>query len=206
MEEFWNIVQGSRRGDRPAQLEALRAELRRRTPEEVVQFQRRFEREMERANTWDLWGAAYVLNGGCSDDAFEYFRSWLIAQGREAFERALADPDCLADLPAAAAAAADDEGVFFEEYAYVAGKVHEEKTGKSIPGGGEETGAEPRGTSWSESGDDLKNRFPRLWAKFGGRTGGGGRAEPAPAGKKGCLLLAILMAIALAAAGLGVAG
>jgi hypothetical protein len=48
---------------------------------------------------WDLWGAAYLLNGGCSDDGFEYFRGWLIAQGHEVFERVLEDPDVLADLP-----------------------------------------------------------------------------------------------------------
>ena len=26
-----------------------------------------------------------VANGGCSDDGFDYFRGWLIAQGREVF-------------------------------------------------------------------------------------------------------------------------
>jgi hypothetical protein len=36
--------------------------------------------------------------GGCSDDMFEYFRAWLVAQGRETFDRVLADPQSLADL------------------------------------------------------------------------------------------------------------
>jgi hypothetical protein len=57
----------------------------------------------------DLWGAAYQLNGGCSDDGFEYFRGWLLTQGREVFERVVADPDALADLPAIRKAAEDDE-------------------------------------------------------------------------------------------------
>jgi len=26
-------------------------------------------------------GAAYIINGGCSDDGFEYFRRWLVLQG-----------------------------------------------------------------------------------------------------------------------------
>lgn len=43
-----------------------------------------------------LWAAAYVINGGCSDDGFDYFRGWLIAQGRDVFLKALADPDSLA--------------------------------------------------------------------------------------------------------------
>ena len=46
----------------------------------------------------NLWAAAYVMNGGASDDGFDYFRGWLIAQGRETFERALTDPDSLATL------------------------------------------------------------------------------------------------------------
>jgi hypothetical protein len=46
-----------------------------------------------------LWAAAYVINGGCSDDGFENFRSRLITQGRQVYERTVADPDTLADLP-----------------------------------------------------------------------------------------------------------
>ncbi|WP_449342020.1 DUF4240 domain-containing protein [Streptomyces aurantiogriseus] len=37
----------------------------------------------DRAYTWDLWGAAWVLLDGASDDAFDFFRCWLIGQGRE---------------------------------------------------------------------------------------------------------------------------
>jgi len=45
-----------------------------------------------------LWAAAYVINGGCGDDGFDYFRAWLTAQGREVFHEALRDPDCLAEV------------------------------------------------------------------------------------------------------------
>ncbi|WP_432989074.1 DUF4240 domain-containing protein [Dactylosporangium sp. CA-233914] len=45
-----------------------------------------------------LWGAAYLMRGGCSDDAFDYFRGWLVAQGRSTWERAVRDPDTLAEL------------------------------------------------------------------------------------------------------------
>lgn len=48
-----------------------------------------------------LWAAAYVINGGCSDDGFDYFRGWLTAQGRDVFHNALRDPDSLADVDAA---------------------------------------------------------------------------------------------------------
>jgi hypothetical protein len=59
----------------------------------------------------DLWGAAHVIRlGGCSDDGFDFFRGWLIAQGRTVFERAVVDPDTLAELPFVRAAAAKGEG------------------------------------------------------------------------------------------------
>lgn len=48
-----------------------------------------------------LWAAAYVINGGCSDDGFDYFRGWLTAQGREVFHAALNNPDSLAQVEAA---------------------------------------------------------------------------------------------------------
>jgi len=32
---------------------------------------------------------------GCSDDGFEYFRCWLISQGKDVFENALRNPDSL---------------------------------------------------------------------------------------------------------------
>ena len=57
----------------------------------------------------DLWGAAYLINGGASDDGFEYFRGWLMTQGRAVFARAVADPDSLAELPAVPAAALTGE-------------------------------------------------------------------------------------------------
>ncbi|MER7277781.1 DUF4240 domain-containing protein [Dactylosporangium sp. NPDC000244] len=63
---------------------------------------------------WDLWGAAYLLNGGCSDDGFEYFRGWLIAQGRAVFDQALGNPDVLADLPSVRGAAETEDPFDFE--------------------------------------------------------------------------------------------
>jgi hypothetical protein len=54
----------------------------------------KIQRSLEaRAYRWDVWALAYLLQGGCSDDAFEDFRGWLILQGQEVFEGAIADPD-----------------------------------------------------------------------------------------------------------------
>lgn len=47
---------------------------------------------MQRLNHWDIWALAYLLQDGCSDDAFEAFRAWVILQGREAADLALSKP------------------------------------------------------------------------------------------------------------------
>jgi hypothetical protein len=69
-----------------------------------------------------LWAAAYVINGGCSDDGFDYFRAWLIAQGKEVFLNALRDPDSLAGVENC------EEDVEFEDMLSAAAYGYFEKT------------------------------------------------------------------------------
>ncbi|WP_439145547.1 DUF4240 domain-containing protein [Streptomyces virginiae] len=71
-----------------------------------------------------LWAAAYLANGGCSDDGFDYFRGWLIAQGCEVFERVVADPDALAELPIVQASAADGVDLEGEDMLGIAWNAH----------------------------------------------------------------------------------
>ena len=57
------------------------------------------------------------------------------------------------------------------KHEYVAGEVWAERTGKDFaefPRTGSNIGQEPAGEPWSEEGDDLRRRFPKLWKKFGG--------------------------------------
>ena len=55
-------------------------------------------RPSPRLNLLTLWGAAQLINGSCSDDAFRDFRVWLVGRGRHAYESALKNPDTLADI------------------------------------------------------------------------------------------------------------
>jgi hypothetical protein len=61
--------------------------------EEIESFDKHFVQFSRQAYTWDLWGAAFIINGGCSDDGFQYFRWWLISRGRDWFYRALREPN-----------------------------------------------------------------------------------------------------------------
>lgn len=62
---------------------ALHDALLRLSDDQLLSFERLHFAFMYRAYTWELWGAAYVINGGCSDDTFEYFRAALIALGED---------------------------------------------------------------------------------------------------------------------------
>jgi hypothetical protein len=111
------------------------------------------------AYTWDLWGAAYIVDGGCSDDSFMDFRSWLIAQGRDFYYSMRSNPDSLAAVDAERIAV-DWEGI-----AYVATAAFEAVAGEEMPSVHLEN-HEVLGEEWDEDGDDLKNRLPLLWAKY----------------------------------------
>ncbi len=94
-------------------------------PAAAVEFQLVYDTLNREAYRWDLWAAAYLMRGGCSDDGFDYFRGWLIAQGRPVWERAVADPDSLAD----AGVDPDDDMVECEDVLAAASKAHGRATG-----------------------------------------------------------------------------
>src|SRR5262245_50822814 len=97
---FWRIVdEVAKSGNDPDDhLQALRQSLSGLSLDEIIAFEIKFRRLLNNAYTWDLWGAAYVIHSGCSDDGFEYFRRWLVSRGREAYEAAISNADSLADL------------------------------------------------------------------------------------------------------------
>jgi hypothetical protein len=79
-DRFWQIIERAAQSDHDpdAHEEALRTALLELSLEEIISFELAFRRYLNDAYTWDLWGAAYVIHGGCSDDSFEYFRRWLL--------------------------------------------------------------------------------------------------------------------------------
>jgi hypothetical protein len=158
---FWAIVDevhGEADGDMDEKCELLTERLEELTTEELQSFIDHFDARVAEAYSWDLWGAAYVIGGGCGDDSFSDFRSTLISCGRSAFERALQDPDSLADVEL------PDEP-FYEGFGYVGFTVFEERVGKMPQHQGGHP-REPSGQDWDE--EDLPGRFPKLTAKFDG--------------------------------------
>lgn len=166
--EFWELVDSTREaadGDPPEQAELLVDLLTDLDPDSVVDFACHFESRMNRAYRWDLWGAAWVLLDGASDDAFDAFRGWLIGQGRAVFEGALHEPDDLADLLDDFDPEADGEA---EDLAYAADEAYERLTGLKLPESGLPAGpVEPEGAALDfESDRVLAERFPKLWELY----------------------------------------
>lgn len=95
---FWKLVESAYRDDAAEHFEALKESLAELSVDDLVAFQARFDELVDAAGRIDLWGAAYLINGGCSDDGFHDFRVWLIGRGRHPYEAALKNPDSLADI------------------------------------------------------------------------------------------------------------
>jgi hypothetical protein len=139
--------------------DALYTVLSRLPSEEVAGFEDVFNRLHNAAYHHDLWAAAYIMNGGCSDDGFIDFRYQLIMKGRHVYEEAIRDAQTLTSTFVGG----------YEGVQYVPNKVYKEKTGREIPYGQFAPPAkpyrrEPEGEQWKEN--DLPVRFPKLWAKY----------------------------------------
>ncbi|MEM8946700.1 MAG: DUF4240 domain-containing protein [Planctomycetota bacterium] len=100
-EQFWEIIDEACRADpRKAEewderLAVLLAQL---SSEAIIAWDQIFDELVAQAYRNDLWAAAYLINGGASDDGFYYFRCWLVGMGREVYESAVADPDSLTSV------------------------------------------------------------------------------------------------------------
>ena len=125
-EQFWAIVQTAvdeAGDDEEAYLEVVKRELSKLSLKEMIGFRLRTDKLLYDSYTSEMWCAGYLMNGGCSDDGFEYFRLWVISRGRKVYEAAMANPDNLIDY-----IDDDDEMDFFEfeSFWYVALEAFEE--------------------------------------------------------------------------------
>ncbi|MFI1796053.1 DUF4240 domain-containing protein [Streptomyces sp. NPDC020379] len=166
--EFWELIDATREaaeGDAEDQADLLVERLMQLDPDDVVDFARHFEARYNRSYLWDLWGAASVLLNGAGDDAFDYFRCWLIGQGREVFEGGIHDPDHLAELLEDFDDEVDGDG---EDLGYAADEAYEQLTGAETPDLAlPAPPREPLGTPFDlEDESVLAERFPRLWSRF----------------------------------------
>lgn len=105
-ESCWQIVDLTRAacgGDIHRQAELIVAQLRTRPTDEIVKFGSWVRQRMDDASLPYVFLAAEWIYAAhdmhpVSGDTWEYFRGWLVAQGRRIYEDVLSDPDVLGDL------------------------------------------------------------------------------------------------------------
>ena len=130
LDEFWKLIDKSRTASNDnyqLQINSLKTILSKLEPIEIVKFDNTFTALLAASYDWNLWGAAYVINGGCSDDCFHYFRQYLIGHGRDKFYQTLKDPDSSASW------IKSEEEDNWEGLQYAAMEAYKLKTGKYIP-------------------------------------------------------------------------
>jgi hypothetical protein len=161
---FWPLIAQTRSAagnDTGRQSELLKERLSKLSPQAIIDFARIRQRLDRRAYTWNLWGAAYVIEDGCSDDCFRDFRVYVISLGRGPYQRAMSNPDSLASV------AQDAETGSWENADNVAPDAYSSATGGDYPLDDSDLSGRPRGKPFNENNmAALIRRYPRLAARF----------------------------------------
>lgn len=173
-ESFWDLIHEAKNAcgqDMDAMLAYLKDRLVSMGPTQAQNFHDIIHAYEDLADKYGLWDAAGIMKEyGCSDDGFIDFRAWLIAQGREVYFAALADPDSLADV-------VPYGDCRFEQLSYVGDYAYEQLTGKSAYDQTDWSAYEALlmkleqdivykgGIEFPREGADLKKYLPRLCAK-----------------------------------------
>ncbi|AKG36176.1 DUF4240 domain-containing protein [Paenibacillus durus] len=175
---FWELIANSKKHG-AEQVEWLIQELVKKENEEILEFEIKFRNKLEQSYTSSLWGAAFVIMGGCSDDGFDYFRGWLISRGEEVFNQAINNPEFLAEYLTEDNLQEDEFAPQLEEILSVSSDAYTyQKTGTFEYNEDTYTDffneLEARGYTfepidikldWEE--EDLEERYPLLWDRFG---------------------------------------
>jgi hypothetical protein len=165
--EFFALIDTARPGKTPdspsADADVLREVLAELPDDQVVAFAAEFRRQLVRLNQWSLWDAGYAASGGMGDDAFHYFRSWLIGKGAEVVDLALTDPGKLVPY-------LDTDELENELLEYAADDVLEDRGIDDDAGEDAHIDAEPAGEPFDEDTSEL--RHPKLSAWWREAAGG----------------------------------
>jgi hypothetical protein len=160
-DDFWKLidrVKRKSRGGLEAAIAAFRAELDALGDADLQAACALFDAAMKRAYDYGLWGAAYVIHGGCSDDCFWDFRAGLVALGRKVYVAALANPDSLARVKDVA------DRTLFEGFQYVPERALEARKLADLGRGQHQK--EPTGVR-RKSDAELPTLYPQLTKRFG---------------------------------------
>jgi hypothetical protein len=123
-ELFWELIENNRAisDDQFEFLEKLKQSLEAFHPTEIRKFQKILLTKISELDSWDIWALAYIVRKGCGDDAFDYFKAWVVSKGQIAFNNIVKmNNDKIDKL--------FNEEPQLEELFYLAENVYEDKTG-----------------------------------------------------------------------------
>jgi hypothetical protein len=173
--QFWQLIDQTKttsKGDIDKQAALLQEAIAKLPLEEIIEYRRIFDKLLRRADRADITDVTEVITGGLGDSGWRDFRAWLIGQGQQVYENVLTDPETLADI----VPLEDQPDITAEPLLYVGQIAYEEKTGTDQPiprvFKSDETLSRGEGlwksvSSREEFNRRFKEKFPRVWAKFG---------------------------------------
>jgi hypothetical protein len=188
--EFWQLIAASKAAitstdfeeAQDEQYNALYELLMQKNVEEIIVFETQFTNLYRVSYRTDIWDAACIVNGGCSDDGFDYFRAWLIGAGQEAYEAVCQDPDNLIlsvpkDIELLDPESEEEFYLEFEQLLSVASTAYATKTGQDLYENDLWEKVEPHVVPIPELLGDflvddpekvesLRKAYPRLYARF----------------------------------------
>jgi hypothetical protein len=126
---YWSIIAKSLKqtNNQDDQEQFLIKEIGNLTPTQMIGFRLRTDKLLYDTYNSEMWCAGYIMNGGCSDDGFEYFRNWVISRGKETYYKVKENPDNLIDE-----VDSELEMYDFESFWYVALEAFKQKTEKDL--------------------------------------------------------------------------
>jgi len=160
-EQFWNLIETTVNDSADGSIDAseLVQALSVLPVSGILSFGERCDILFVDSRLWALWGAASLIHDGAPDDTFDYFRSWLIGRGRETYERAIINPDSLAEI---ATPEALDDVVYC-----AAGTAYRTLTGEELPVPLREWPDLEKSFDLNDD-SEMQNRYPGLYVKFRG--------------------------------------
>lgn len=169
---YWKIIDASLKNssNQDEQEKFLISEISILTPKQMIGFRLRTDKLLYDTYNSEMWCASYLMNGGSSDDGFEYFRNWVISRGKDVYYKAKENPDTLIfekDF-------AEEDFYEFELFWYVALEAFEKTTGKDLYDFIDEDnfitkeGNYPQFEfNWQEENpESMKKLCPQLYAEF----------------------------------------
>jgi hypothetical protein len=161
--DFWQVIEAAKAKTKTkgasADPKALKAVLKTLSSAKLKEFTLEYRKGLMALNTYEIYGAGYVIDAGMSNDGFHYYRSWILGKGKEAFATAQSTPDDLGKF------VMKDEIIQNEELEYAALDVLKAKKlkdpTKGLKGSPDD---EPSGKLWTE--ETVYQLYPKLTKQF----------------------------------------